>query len=876
MELNNLSLLCIVIGVFNVDAFTLTPLAKSCIPVWQSVDIRYKLPYEHRSCTLQRQQQNLPLHLFPHFLDGSSSELLAAGVNQFQQMLDSIPFQDLGRELSDALDVGAGLSNDVGKIPERETSLVLESIGFDLLIFLTASVIVMPIAKALKITPILGYLLAGALLGPHGIDMFSNSKADVELGDFGILFLLFSEGLDVSRDRLKQLSNYLPLGMAQISLVTGVITAFILNGIPRFFAEFLPLDTSVLPIGTPLQAVVLGLTGSLSTSAFIFPVLKEREWEDEEAGQAATSILLLQDLMVAPLLVLLPYLAGQSEASYAAIAFLTLKATVGFGLVIYAGSYVLRQLFGLIAQTQSSETFVALCLLVSVGMGVIAKSLGLTDTAGAFAAGVLLANSFYRAQIQADILPFKGILLGIFFMDAGSNFDVDLVQREWTTVFAGVISLLVIKAVTLGLATRVPRWMEPNRLPAPDALRIALLLAGGGEFAFVVLALAEKLKILPPDLGALLTAVVLITMGLTPVLGDAAAKLSEPLLPLKEDEEAGVKADLNVLEQQNVASNSIVVCGYGEVGQSVVRSLASVPPPTQSLEHVPSFAQQQQIPYVVAFDTDPYLAVSSLRPSKSSVILFGNGANSEVIRSSGIEKPSCIFVTYETFNRVSSAVARLRSSYGQTIPIYARASTRFEADALKAVGATEVVVESDELPKCAADLFAGTWKDEVKMAQLSSEGELDTDRVSDMAYLDGVSRDSKNEKDDPDSKINQFRSAAAAAAGVPLSQVNALLDLYKGMDIDGSGNVTLWEIDSVLRRSTFWVASDEDIEFLDTWLKSALDASDKKDQDQLERADQSVSALDFCRMVGKAPDRVRRAFGITIPKKEVVPDSAET
>lgn len=194
--------------------------------------------------------------------------------------------------------------------------------------------------------------------------------------------------------------------------------------------------------------------------------------------------------------------------------------------MMFVGSKVLQSIFGLVAKTQSSETFVALSLLVSVGMGAIAKSLGLTDTAGAFAAGILLANTNFRAQIQADILPFKGILLGIFFMDAGSLFDTELVLSELPTVLTGAFSLILLKAITVAAATRVPRWLEPNRLEPNDAIKLAFLLSGGGEFAFVVLALAEKLEVLPKDLGGLLTAIVLITMAVTPLLGVVAAQIS--------------------------------------------------------------------------------------------------------------------------------------------------------------------------------------------------------------------------------------------------------------------------------------------------------------------------------------------------------------
>ena len=375
----------------------------------------------------------------------------------FFDILNHLPFEDVSRQLTEALDIGGDLLKDSDQlssgsanIPAAETSIVLESMGQDLLIFLLSSVVVTLLSNASGVSPILGYLIAGAILGPHGLDVFSNERADVELGDFGILFLLFSEGLEVSSQRLAKLKNYLPLGFAQISLTTGVITAALLAGAPQFFDRFLPLDDGFIDISNPTEAVVLALAGTLSTSAFIFPVLKERGWEGENAGQAATSILLLQDLFVAPLLVILPFVVGQGPTDYAAIAFLTAKAAIGFGFVMFVLSKVLQQIFRVVAKTQSAETFVALSLLVSVGMGAVAKSLGLIDTAGAFAAGILLANTNFRAQIQADILPFKGILLGIFFMDAGSLFDSELVLAELPTVLTGAISLILLKGITVG------------------------------------------------------------------------------------------------------------------------------------------------------------------------------------------------------------------------------------------------------------------------------------------------------------------------------------------------------------------------------------------------------------------------------------------
>jgi Kef-type K+ transport system membrane component KefB len=330
------------------------------------------------------------LHSTTEFLSSASLAVSAGTSNMFT---DSLPFAELGRQLSQSLDIGSNLSRNVGQIPETTTSLVLESLGYDLLVFLAASVFVTPVCKTLQITPILGYLIVGAVLGPHGLDVFANSKADVELGDFGILFLLFSEGLEVSTPRLQKLANFLPLGLAQISLCTGVLSAALSTRLPQFLTTDLglPMALPLLEVSTPAQILVLAFAGALSTSAFIFPVLKERGWEEQESGEAATSILLLQDLLVAPLLVLLPFLVGSAGEStdFAAIGFLTLKATIGFGAIMYGASFVLRKLFALVAQTQSTETFVALCLLVAAGMGSVAKEFGLTDTAGAFAAGVV-------------------------------------------------------------------------------------------------------------------------------------------------------------------------------------------------------------------------------------------------------------------------------------------------------------------------------------------------------------------------------------------------------------------------------------------------------------------------------------------------------
>ncbi|KAL3944848.1 MAG: hypothetical protein SGBAC_001050 [Bacillariaceae sp.] len=727
-----------------------------------------------------------------------------------------LPFQDVARDLSRQL--GIALPTRSSSVPAEATEIVLGSMGRDLLIFLASSVMVTTAANAVKLTPILGYLILGALLGPNGLDIFSNAQADVGLGDFGILFLLFSEGLEVTSARLLKLANYLPLGMAQISLTTGIITAALLA-----LGKYAPSTSAFLNIQDPIQACILAVTCTLSTSAFIFPVLKERGWEEEQSGASATTILLLQDLLVAPLLVLLPYLVGSGPTDYAAIGFLTLKATVGFGGVIFLGSLILQQIFRLVSQTRSSETFVALCLLVSAGMGEIAKTLGLTDTAGAFAAGVLLANTNYRAQIQADILPFKGILLGIFFMDAGSNFDLNLVLQEWQYVFGGSAALVAIKALTLFAATNVPTTLEPNRLPTVDGIRIAILLSGGGEFAFVVLALAGKIGVLSDDFISLLTAIVLVTMGITPILGDVAAFVSQAF---EKDETSIEEVKSEDASEENatqirVAEDAIVVCGHAEVGRAVLRQLGEYRASTTD----ESSNDESSIPDIVAFSRNPNLIDCVLKPVPGTLVLYGDGNNPEVIKSSGVTKPRAIFVTHIDGSVTLAATARLRAAFPDT-PIYARASKRRDSRNLKLAGATTAVVECDELARSVPDIMRGTW-----------EGSLDDS-------------DYDAEED--------FRQAAASAAQIPLEMVDELFELYSSLDLCATGLIGRDDIMEMFRRTKRgFVASDDEIKAMDRWMSS----SSIHVMDPLDR-------IEFCRLYARAPDFVKKSFGLIKQNQE--------
>ena len=663
-------------------------------------------------------------------------------------------------------------------VPVETTELVLQTVGHDFLVALSVSVIVTPLAKQLKTTPILLYLAIGAVLGPNALNLFANVSADTELGDFGILFLLFLEGLEVTPNRLGQLANYFPLGLANIASTVLVLGASIAFGLADVLDKFLPLDETMvrmLDYRNPVEIFILAAAASLSTSAFVFPVLKERGWEADEGGKAATSLLLLEDLSVAPLLILMPFVVGNGPVDVAAIGSLLSKAVFGFGSLVYIGSLVLRPLFSFVSKLQSTQTFVALCLLVSVGMGTAASELGLTDTVGAFAAGVLLANTNYKAEIKANLIPFEGILCGIFFLTAGANFDLQFTLKELPSILTAITALLILKSGTTLAVTKVPFLADPKKLDSTDHIRLALLLCGGGEFAFVVVKQAEKLGALPESLGDFLTAVVLISMAATPLLGDAVGILTDSMEkaatpPVPEEADPG---------EIVCVDNAIVVCGYGKTGKAVLRICA------QDVNRLAPI--QDNGIRVAAFDT--VTESNDIPMIPGSAQLFGDGTNPDILRLYGIANPENIFVTYSDFAQTFSGISRLRPAFPDA-PIFARAKTRKEAQKLRAAGATEVIVEGDLLQKSVVPLLRGIRMDNA------------------FATLDG-----------------EELSRAMVLAGVEPTEKDDLMDIFKNIDLNHSGLLSPDEIRNVLDKCiNNGDMRNEDIEELNQWFRNNINA----------------------------------------------------
>eukprot|EP01018_Ginkgo_biloba_P001823 Gb_08657 [translate_table: standard] len=351
----------------------------------------------------------------------------------------------------------------------------------------------------------------------------------------------------------------------------------------------------------------------------------------------------------------------------------SLKALGGLGALSLGGKFLLRRIFEVVADSRSSEAFIALCLLTVTGTSLLTQKLGFSDTLGAFLAGALLAETNYRTQIEADIRPFRGLLLGLFFVTTGTSIDIQLLVREWPNVLSLLGGLIVIK--TLIITAIGPRV----GLSLQESVRIGLLLSQGGEFAFVVFSLANRLGVLPLELNRLLIIVVVLSMALTPFLNEVGRKAAEVI-------DSRFKANEKIPELRNFdASEPVVILGFGQMGQ-VLANLLSTPLAAGLNGDLAGWP-------IVAFDLDP--GVIKAAQNLGFPVLYGDGSRPIVLQTAGISLPKAVMVMYTGKKKTVQAVERLRLAF-PSVPIYARAQDLGHLLELKKAGATDAILENAE------------------------------------------------------------------------------------------------------------------------------------------------------------------------------------
>ncbi|XP_057989532.1 K(+) efflux antiporter 3, chloroplastic isoform X2 [Hevea brasiliensis] len=530
-----------------------------------SNDISHLYVHSFRTSHSSKQQMNLPSHGLSH---RTSSFFLSGNVSEDRILLTSLVSGWRGFYLPKHKIGHLERSRIYASVDVATAVDVINDLGLDTLTFLAVTVVVVPVFKIIRASPVLGFFFAGIVLNQFG---FIRNLTDVKvLSEWGILFLLFEMGLELSLARLKALAKFaFGMGLTQVVLSTLAFTAFELppNGaIGTRILEFLFHSRSdLVNIRSIDEAIVIGAALSLSSSAFVLQLLAEKGELPTRLGSATLGILLLQDIAVVPLLVILPVLESQNlveESIWPMLAKESLKALGGLGLLSLGGKYILRRVFEVVAEARSSEAFVALCLLTVTGTSLITQKLGFSDTLGAFLAGALLAETNFRTQIEADIRPFRGLLLGLFFVTTGTSIDMQLLFREWPNVISLLAGLIIIKTLIISaIGPRVGLTMQ-------ESVRIGFLLSQGGEFAFVVFSLANRLGVLPLELNKLLIIVVVLSMALTPLLNEAGRRAADFIDEKSETDKATEMVNFD-------ASEPVVILGFEQMGQVLANFLSA-------------------------------------------------------------------------------------------------------------------------------------------------------------------------------------------------------------------------------------------------------------------------------------------------------------
>jgi monovalent cation:H+ antiporter-2, CPA2 family len=528
-----------------------------------------------------------------------------------------------------------------------------------LLILGTAGVIV-PVMHKLKISPILSFLTAGAALGPHGLGRLAAGEPVLEwftvtgerqisvLADMGIVFLLFFIGLELSLRRLRTMRR-LVFGLGGLQCMLGTLS----------------IGLIALAAGQPpAAALIIGASLALSSTAIVVELLSRQHRMAGVTGRTSFAILLAQDLAVVPLLFLIGVLGSREDGSIALGILLALgQAAIAVIVIGLVGRALLRPLFRLVASTDSPELFMAATLLIAVGAGVVAALAGLSMALGAFIAGLLLAETEYRRAIEAIIEPFKGLLLGVFFFSVGMHIELAQIWEQPLVMAAGVVALVIVKTALIAPLCRL--W----GIPWAASVETGLLLAPGGEFAFIGIGMASLLNLVGAEVAATVLAVVSLTMALLPLLASAVRRLAARL-------ETGNPSEplATVLPPDDHAARVLVV-GHGRVGQLVC----------DMLDH-------HKVPYL-ATDRDPVL-VSRWR-KRGRPIYYGDVSNRLFLERCGIGEAPGVILTIDNYETVEEIVRTARARRPDVL-IVARARDAQHARHLYTLGVTDTVPETIE------------------------------------------------------------------------------------------------------------------------------------------------------------------------------------
>lgn len=516
----------------------------------------------------------------------------------------------------------------------------------DILSLLLATVVVVPIFHAIRLGAILGYLTAGVILGPWVLGTINEVGEIRHLAEFGVIFLLFIMGIELKPEKLWQMRKLvLGLGSAQL-----LITAAILYGLAIW------LDSALH------EAIIIGFGLALSSTAFCLNLLAERGGIATVMGRMSFSILLFQDLAVIPLLALISILAG-GEVSAAETGLNLLYAVTAIITLLLIGRYLLNPILGKIVASQDPEVFIAVAVLLVLGVAWIMESVGLSMALGAFLAGLMLAESHYRHQIEADILPFRGILLGLFFMTVGMGIDFALLWNNLASIIGLTIGLMMIKTTVIYLLLRL------NHTRNDIAIQTAILLSQSGEFGFVMFGFAATAGILDSQISQLLTVIIALSMVITPFI----VKISNILL-LKLYVPKATNDYCNEFIEDT--QEHVILAGFGRVGARIGAILNAA-----------------DVPYIAIDMDEKRIKVAR---AQGFPVFYGDACNVKVLRAAGADRAKMIVISLDNPKNIDRMVPLMRQYYPD-MPIHARATDRQHCADLISQGVSSTVSETLEI-----------------------------------------------------------------------------------------------------------------------------------------------------------------------------------
>jgi CPA2 family monovalent cation:H+ antiporter-2 len=524
----------------------------------------------------------------------------------------------------------------------HESSQLLE-----IVILLCAAVVIVTVFRTLRISPVIGYLAAGTIIGPYGLGVINDVDSTSGFAEFGVIFLLFLIGLELSFARLSSMRKHVfQFGGAQTFLSAGLFGLIVLG-----------LG------GSAPAAIIIGGGLALSSTAIVLQVVNEQGEKSSQVGRLSLAVLILQDLVVIPLLVFASRMGDPTEDLTGALTDTAINAILCLAVIFTAGRLLLRPLFRYIASLENTDLFSATTLCVVLGVALVTSLAGLSPALGAFMAGLLVAETEFKPQVEADILPYKGLFMGLFFMTVGMSLNIQTLVSNFSSIVLLTAMLMISKTLIIMALCRIFGFSLST------ALYTGMLLSQGSEFAFVLFTLPGAQYVLGSALAQVLMVVVTVSMALTPIVGNLGRRLANTL------EKYAISRPESMIEETIDLTHHVIISGFGRVGHTVAQLLET--------EHI----------RFVAIDMDSFLVA---RERKIGVpVYYGDSARMHVLNALGIQRARAMVITHSDIRVALQTIHTVRE-INHDLPIIARAKNLEQVQKLEKAGATLAIAEMFE------------------------------------------------------------------------------------------------------------------------------------------------------------------------------------